>query len=155
MKGYVRPAKLEPPPTQPMTTSGYAPAISICFLASRPITVWWRRTWLTTEPSEYLASSCVAASSTASEIAMPRLPGESGSAARIPRPALVRLVGEAWTVAPQVSIIALRYGFCSYDTLTMYTVTSRPKRAPANASAEPHCPAPVSVVSRLTPSLEL
>jgi len=90
------------------------------------MTVWWRRTWLTTEPREYLASAWVAASSTASEMAMPRLPGESGSAARMPRPALVRLVGEACTVAPQVSIIARRYGFWLYDTLTMKTWTSRP-----------------------------
>jgi len=37
----------------------------------------------------------------------------------------------------------------------MYTVTSRPKKAPASASAEPHWPAPVSVVSRLTPSSAL
>ena len=50
---------------------------------------------------------------------MPRLPGESGSSARMPRPALVRLVGEAWTVAPQVSIMARLYGFCSKETLTM------------------------------------
>ena len=91
-----------------MTTSGYSPAISICFFASCPITVWCSSTWLTTDPSEYLASSWVAASSTASEIAMPRLPGESGSSARMPRPALVSLVGDACTVAPQVSIIARR-----------------------------------------------
>jgi len=119
MNGYVRPAKFEPPPTHPMTTSGYSPAISICFCASRPMTVWCSSTWLTTDPSEYFVSSWVAASSTASEIAMPRLPGESASSARMPRPAFVRLVGDAYTVAPQVSIIALRYGFCSYDTLTM------------------------------------
>src|SRR5205807_3235864 len=138
MNGYERPAKLDPPPTHPITTSGYSPASSICFLASWPITVWWSRTWLTTDPSEYFASSWVAASSTASEIAIPRLPGESGSSFNMPRPALVRLVGDGYTVAPHVSIIARRYGFCSYDTLTMYTVTSRLNSAPANASAEPH-----------------
>src|SRR5438132_11651010 len=87
-------------------------------------------------------------------MAMPRLPGESGSCAKMPRPALVRFVGDACTVAPQVSIIARRYGFCSYETLTMYTVTSTPNSAPANASAEPHCPAPVSVVSALPDALE-
>ena len=37
----------------------------------------------------------------------------------------------------------------------MKTVTSSPNRAPAKASAEPHWPAPVSVVSRFTPSLAL
>src|SRR5258706_12772202 len=88
-------------------------------------------------------------------MAIPRLPGESGSLARIPRPALVSFVGDACTVAPQVSIIALRYGFCSYEILTMYTVTSRPNRAPANARAEPHWPAPVSVVARSSQSIAL
>ena len=34
----------------------------------------------------------------------------------------------------------------------MYTSTSRPKTCPAKAREEPHCPAPVSVVSRVTPS---
>ena len=46
------PAKFEPPPTQPMTTSGDSPAISICSMHSWPITVWCRQTWLSTEPSE-------------------------------------------------------------------------------------------------------
>ena len=45
------PAKFDPPPTQPTTTSGSSPAISICAIASWPITVWWRQTWLRTEPS--------------------------------------------------------------------------------------------------------
>ena len=42
--------------------------------ASWPTTVWCSRTWLSTLPSAYLVSSRVAASSTASLIAMPRLP---------------------------------------------------------------------------------
>jgi len=37
----------------------------------------------------------------------------------------------------------------------MYTVTSRSKKVPAKARAEPHWPAPVSVVSRFTPSWAL
>ena len=41
------------------------------------------RTWLSTEPSEYFVSSRGAAASTASEIAIPRLPVESGCSARI------------------------------------------------------------------------
>jgi hypothetical protein len=61
----------------------------------------------------------VAASSTASEIAIPRLPGESGCSARIARPAFVSSDGLATTSAPQVWIIERRYGFCSYETLTM------------------------------------
>ena len=69
-----------------MITSGSSPAISICSSASSPITVWCSRTWLSTEPSEYLVSSRVAASSTASEIAMPSEPGESGVAASTARP---------------------------------------------------------------------
>ena len=39
-----------------------------------------------------------------------------------------------------------RYGFCSYDALTMNTRQSRSKNFVAMASAEPHWPAPVSVV---------
>ena len=50
---------------------------------------------------------------------MPREPGESGCSARIPRPAFVSLDGLGTTVASQVSIITRRYGFCSYEILTM------------------------------------
>jgi hypothetical protein len=64
-------------------------------------------------------SSRCAASSTASEMAMPRLPGEAGSASRNARPEFVSSDGLATIVAPQVSIIERRYGFCSYETLTM------------------------------------
>ena len=54
MNGNAIPPKLEPPPKQAITISGYSPAISICFSASRPITVWCRATWLNTEPNVYL-----------------------------------------------------------------------------------------------------
>ena len=83
MNGNARPAKFEPPPVQPTRTSGYASAISSCAIASSPITVWCRSTWLSTEPSAYFVSSRCAACSTASEIAIPRLPVESGCSARI------------------------------------------------------------------------
>ncbi len=46
----------------------------------------------------------------------------------------------------------LRYGFWLYDARTMYTLHSRSYWLHANASAVPHCPAPVSVVSRAMPS---
>jgi len=46
------PAKFEPPPTQPMTSSGNSPASSICASASRPITLWCSSTWLSTLPNE-------------------------------------------------------------------------------------------------------
>ena len=62
----------------PMTMSGNSPASSICFLASWPMIVWCISTWFSTLPREYLVSSRLAASSIASEIAIPRLPGESG-----------------------------------------------------------------------------
>ncbi len=58
-------------------------------------------------------SSCVAASSTASEMAMPRLPGESGCCSSIARPAFVSCDGLGTTDAPHVSIIIRRYGFWS------------------------------------------
>ena len=117
--GNASPAKFEPPPTHPTTASGKAPASSICSIASCPITVWCISTWFSTEPSEYAVSSRVAASSTASEIAIPRLPGESGSSSSTARPAFVSSEGLGTTVAPQVCIMIRRYGFWSYETLTM------------------------------------
>ena len=44
-------------------------AISICFSASSPMTVWCRATWLNTEPRVYLQLGVVCASSMASEMA--------------------------------------------------------------------------------------
>ena len=73
-KGKDIPEKLEPPPKQPMTMSGYSPAISICFSASRPITVWCSITWFKTLPNVYLQFGVCRANSIASEIAVPKLP---------------------------------------------------------------------------------
>jgi len=50
----------------------------------------------------------VAASSTASLMAIPKEPGESGSAPSTRRPAWVWGLGLGWTVAPQVSIMDRR-----------------------------------------------
>ena len=50
--GNASPPKFEPPPTHAITVSGSSPAISICAIASCPITVWCSRTWLRTDPSE-------------------------------------------------------------------------------------------------------
>ena len=66
-----------------------------------------------TLPRQYLVSSCVAATSTASLIAIPRLPVESGSDSRMVRPAFVSVDGEGTTVAPKVWMKERRYGFCS------------------------------------------
>ena len=55
-------------------------------------------TWLSTEPSEYAASGSVAARSTASEIASPSEPSESGSASSAARPAFVTFEGLECTV---------------------------------------------------------
>ena len=38
--GKAMPLKFEPPPAQPITTSGWSPAMAICLIASCPITVW-------------------------------------------------------------------------------------------------------------------
>ena len=54
-----------------------------------------------------------AASATASEIARPSDPGLVGSA-----------TGDGTTDAPHVSMRIRRYGFCSYDARTMYTLHS-------------------------------
>ena len=64
-------------------------------------------------------SSCVAASSTASLIAMPRDPVESGCSPRIARPEFVVSDGDASTSAPNVSMKTRRYGFWSYEAFTM------------------------------------
>ncbi len=58
-------------------------------------------------------SSRVAASSTASLIAMPRLPVLSGWDSSIARPAFVSGDGLGTTSPPQVRIIERRYGFWS------------------------------------------
>ena len=110
--GNDSPAKFEPPPTQPMTMSAASSAFSICFLASRPMIVWCISTWLSTLPSEYFVSSRVAASSTASLMAMPSEPGEFGSSSRTFLPDCVSGLGLATTCAPHVSIMIRRYGFC-------------------------------------------
>ena len=74
---------------------------------------------MSTDPSEYFVSSRVAASSTASEIAIPSDPVDSGSAARIARPEFVSADGLATTWPPQSSISDRRYGFESYEVRTM------------------------------------
>jgi hypothetical protein len=56
---------------------------------------------------------------------------------------------------PNVSIIILRYGFWSYEARTCQTSHSSPYWAHANASAVPHGPAPVSVLSRRMPASAL
>ena len=81
-----------------------------------------------------------AATSTASLIASPSEPGESGSLASIARPASVRSEGLGCTVPPNVSIMILRYGLASYDARTCQTSHSRSNCAQANASAVPHWP---------------
>ena len=63
--------------------------------------------------------------------------------------------GDGTTDAPHVSIRIRRYGFCSYDARTMYTLHSRSNCAHANAIELPHWPAPVSVVRRVMPSAAL
>jgi hypothetical protein len=60
-----------------------------------------------------------AASSTASEIAIPRLPGESGFSASTARPDAVSVDGLGTISAPHAWIIERRLGFCSYEIRTM------------------------------------
>ena len=95
--GNAIPEKFEPPPKQAITLSGYSPAISICFSASRPITVWCKLTQLNTLPKTYLQFGVCIASSTASEIAQPKLPWLFGVSVKILRPALVDILGDAIT----------------------------------------------------------
>ena len=83
---------------------------------------------------------------------MPSEPGWSASSASRLRPYSVTVDGLGCTVAPHTSIIVLRYGFWRYEAATCHTSHSMPYWAQANARALPHCPAPVSVVSLVTPS---
>ena len=105
------PLKFEPPPKQAMTMSGYSPARAICFSASRPMMVWWRHTWLSTEPRVYLQFGVETASSMASEMAHPREPWSLGLTVRISLPARVDIDGEGVMAAPYVCMIDRRYGF--------------------------------------------
>src|SRR5574344_2551923 len=100
MKGKEMPPKLLPPPKQPITTSGYSPAFSICFSASRPMIDWWRVTWLNTLPSVYLQLGVLTANSIASLMAVPRDPWLLGSLVRMSLPARVDIEGEGVTYAP-------------------------------------------------------
>ena len=114
---------------------------------------------MSTLPSEYDVSSRCAASSTASEIAIPRLPGVSGNSSRIARPLCVSLDGLATISAPQSWIIERRNGFCSYEianhvdlALEADQLARERERAPPLAGAglgrEPR-PALLLVVERL------
>src|SRR5436309_13347359 len=83
---------------------------------------------------------------------MPSDPVDSGFSSRIFLPAWVVGDGDATTSAPNVSMNTRRYGFCSYDALTMKTWQSIPKNAHAIDTAEPHWPAPVAVATRFVPA---
>ena len=65
-------------------------------------------TWLSTEPKVYLQLGVVVASSIASDIAVPNVPGWRGSRVIISLPARVDIDGEPVTSAPKVRIILLR-----------------------------------------------
>ena len=59
-------------------------------------------------------------------MAQPSEPPVPGNSARIFRPAEVVTEGEGVTDAPYVRMTSMRYGFCSYEVLTMNTWRSRP-----------------------------
>ena len=61
--------------------------------------------------------------------------------------------GRGTQLPPQVFIMIFRNGFWSKLIRTMKTLHSMPPTmAQANDRADPHCPAPVSVVSFLMPN---
>ena len=76
--------------------------MAICFSASRPMMVWCRATWLSTEPRVYLQLGVVVASSTASLMAVPSEPLWVGFTVRMSLPARVDMEGEPVTAAPKV-----------------------------------------------------
>ena len=113
MNGREMPQKFEPPPKQPITMSGYSPVRAICFSASRPMTVWCRQTWLSTDPRAYLQFGVLTASSMASEMAQPREPWSLGLRVMMSLPARVDIEGDGVTVAPNACMMLRRKGFCS------------------------------------------
>jgi len=80
------------------------------------------------------------------------LGAEAGAASTCDEEMSGRPIGVTKPPLRAVSIIERRNGFWSYEMRTMYTLHSRPISLHANASALPHCPAPVSVESRVRPS---
>ena len=119
MNGNNAPPKLLPPPTQAIIVSGSSSTFSSCNLISWPIVVWCKITWFNTLPKVYFTLSSVKASSTASEIAIPREPGVSGVSARTFLPTSVCSLGEAWTSPSYNCMIVFLNGFWSYETLTI------------------------------------
>src|SRR5690554_3826431 len=99
-KGAIRPPKLDPPPMQPITISGFISYLSQASFVSRPITDWWSRTWSRTLPSTYLQLSDSRATSIASEIAQPKEPPVPGFSSRILRPTFVVSDGEGIIFPP-------------------------------------------------------
>ena len=72
------------------------------------MTVWCRVTWLMTEPRVYLQFGVSRASSTASEMAVPKEPWLLGSRVRMSFPARVDMEGEGVTCAPKVCMMLRR-----------------------------------------------
>ena len=110
---------------------------------------------MSTLPSEYLVSSRLAASSTASLMAMPRLPGELGSWARMALPASVWLLGLGDDFAAPGVHQHAAVGLLVIADLDHVNLAFHPEQVAAKGKALPHWPAPVSVVRRLTPSFLL
>lgn len=77
------------------------------------MTVWCIRTWFSPLPIEKRASLRPFAYSIASAFAIPRVPGDRGSARRAALPTSVLVLGLGMTSAPFNRIRVPRYGFCS------------------------------------------
>src|SRR2546425_6612651 len=96
-------------------------------------------TWLSTLPSEYLVSSRVAASSTASLIAMPSEPGELGSCSRTFLPDWVSGLGLARSEEHTSELQSLAYLVCRL----LLEKKKRPTAiCPARRSKQTRRPAP-------------
>ena len=148
----------DPPPVQPTIRSGPAsPAMRRTARAPpAPITVWCSSTWLSTEPSAYRVSADPPAASTASLIAMPSEPGESGS---VGEHLQARLGGpRRATGARSRRTSASACGGAASGRRRRGPSRSRSRGRTARRRTPARCPtgpAPVSVVSRLVPSTEL
>ncbi len=112
MKGKARPAKIAAAADAADHHVGEVVGVLHCFFASRPMTVWCSMTWFSTLPSVYFVSSRVTAASTASLMAMPRLPGRLriGGQNLPAGVGLVRRAGDH-VGAPECASCKRRYGF--------------------------------------------
>jgi hypothetical protein len=152
-EGKAMPAKLLPPPVQPMIDVGVvAGHLHLLLGLQADDRLVEQHVVEHAEPRAYLVSADPGGDLDRLGDGDAERAGAVGVAARMARPAAVSSLGLATTRAPQVSI---RRGGRASGVADLHHVDLAPRGrrgAPAKASDEPHWPAPVSVARRFTPS---